>query len=171
MNTTFGISGCLIVVIIIAIIALCLFCFYYPEINNPENEKFNPSRNKIVKTNNNNKINQKCYTPEKSYGPSSDNGIAEDMDSVPASICLIDNNNKLRELDVSNNMCSVSCCGGTQYPTPFSVDYSPYICDNKDKFVSSNYMCNDKFNNAGCLCLTKEQNNFLRSRGGNTTPN
>ena len=40
---------------------------------------------------------------------------------------------------------------------------------NKDKYVPSNIMCNNAYQDSGCLCLTKEQAGFLSNRGGNGT--
>ena len=62
--------------------------------------------------------------------------------------------------------CSKSCCSD-QWPLPFKLKYEPYICGNKDKYVPNNYMCNNAWQDSGCLCLTKDQSNFLENRGGN----
>lgn len=65
-----------------------------------------------------------------------------------------------------NNMCSPSCCS-PQYPPPFASPQDKYVCDSKDEFVPSSYSCNNGVQNTGCLCLTKDQSNFLADRGGN----
>ena len=62
--------------------------------------------------------------------------------------------------------CSTSCCT-PQYPPPFKVSEDKNVCMNKDKYVPSGYKCNNAWNNSGCLCMTKQQSNFLASRGGN----
>lgn len=62
--------------------------------------------------------------------------------------------------------CSTSCCT-PQYPPPFKVSDDDNLCMNKDKYVPSSYKCNNAWNNSGCLCMTKQQSNFLSSRGGN----
>ena len=65
-----------------------------------------------------------------------------------------------------NNLCSKSCCS-EQYPVPFKLQYDKYVCQNKNEFVPSNYICNNSMQDSGCLCLTKKQGNFLYNRGGN----
>lgn len=70
------------------------------------------------------------------------------------------------EMSIQHNLCSKSCCSA-QWPTPFKMDYDPYVCQNADKFVPSDMMCNNTFQDAGCLCLTKQQAEFLYRRGGN----
>ena len=64
------------------------------------------------------------------------------------------------------NMCSKSCCGA-QYPPPFDLEEDAYIAKNKDKFVPNNYMCNNAWNNSGCVCMTKKQRDYIGSRGNN----
>lgn len=70
------------------------------------------------------------------------------------------------EMSIQNNLCSKSCCS-SQWPTPFKTKNDPYVCANKDQFVPSNVYCNNSFQDAGCLCLTKKQGQFLYNRGGN----
>ena len=64
------------------------------------------------------------------------------------------------------NMCSKSCCGD-QYPLPFKMPVDSAVCDNKQEFVPNNYMCNNAWQDTGCVCMTKDQSEFLGSRGGN----
>ena len=70
------------------------------------------------------------------------------------------------EMSIQHNLCSPSCCS-EQWPTPHKQKYDPYVCQNKDKFIPSNIMCNNSFQNSGCLCLSKKQGQFLYNRGGN----
>jgi hypothetical protein len=74
--------------------------------------------------------------------------------------------NGLGQIGFGSNMCSKSCCT-PQYPPPFVQDQDPFVCKSKDKFVSSNYTCNNGWQNSGCLCLTEAQSDFLGSRGEN----
>ena len=69
-------------------------------------------------------------------------------------------------LGLTYNMCSKSCCS-SQWPTPFAVDADPLVCKNKDKFVPSSYMCNNSFQDSGCVCLTQPQYKNLYNRGNN----
>jgi hypothetical protein len=64
------------------------------------------------------------------------------------------------------NLCSKSCCS-QQWPTPFKLKYDPLTCANKDKFTPSNYMCNNAWQDSGCVCLRKGQAKNLMDRGGN----
>lgn len=70
------------------------------------------------------------------------------------------------ELSIQHNLCSKSCCS-EQWPTPFKQKHDPYVCGNKDQFVSSRIMCNNTFQDSGCLCLTKKQATALATRAGN----
>lgn len=70
------------------------------------------------------------------------------------------------EMSIQHNLCSKSCCS-EQWPTPFKQKYDPYVCANKDKFVPSQIMCNNSFQDTGCACLTKKQAEFMYNRGGN----
>jgi hypothetical protein len=80
----------------------------------------------------------------------------------------------INKLDDGNNgdngllyaPCSMACCT-PQYPPPFKTGCDKEICGNKDKYVPTNYKCNNAWQNTGCLCMTKEQSDFLASRGGN----
>lgn len=64
------------------------------------------------------------------------------------------------------NMCSKSCCS-EQYPLPFKMPVETAVCENASEFVPNNYMCNNAWQDSGCVCMTKDQANFLGSRGGN----
>lgn len=70
------------------------------------------------------------------------------------------------QYSIQHNLCSKSCCS-QDYPTPFKKKYDAYVCGNKSKFIPSNIMCNNTFQDSGCLCLTKDQGRFLYNRGGN----
>ncbi len=64
------------------------------------------------------------------------------------------------------NMCSKACCS-EQYPLPFKMPVDSAVCANKDNFVPNNYMCNNAWEDSGCVCMTKEQADLIGSRGGN----
>lgn len=70
------------------------------------------------------------------------------------------------EMGLHNNLCSKSCCSD-QYPTPFKLNPDKSVCENKGEFVPNNIMCNNAYQDSGCLCLTKKQAKFLGNRGGN----
>ena len=85
--------------------------------------------------------------------------------SIPSNYYFLDDGAG-GEMSIQHNLCSRSCCS-EQWPTPFKKKYDPYVCQNKDKFVPSRIMCNNTFQDSGCLCLTKKQSQFLYNRGGN----
>jgi len=87
-------------------------------------------------------------------------------DSIPSNYYFLDDGAN-GEATVMNNLCSKSCCSD-QWATPFKQSYDPYVCANKSKFVPSNIFCNNSFQDSGCLCMTKDQGNFLGTRGGNS---
>jgi hypothetical protein len=93
-------------------------------------------------------------------------GTTEDIpNTIPGNYYFLDDGAN-GEMSIQHNMCSKSCCS-EQWPTPFKMDYDPYVCQNKDKYVPSNIFCNNAFQSSGCMCLTKDQASFLYNRGGN----
>jgi hypothetical protein len=56
------------------------------------------------------------------------------------------------------NKCSLSCCS-PQYPTPFQGSADPLTCDKdgNNKYLSSNYTCQNNTGGTGCLCMTQKQ--------------
>lgn len=97
--------------------------------------------------------------------PSMDTLIKKPSVKLPSNYYFLDDGAN-GEFSIQHNLCSKSCCS-EQWPTPFKQKYDPYVCNNKDKFVPSNYFCNNTFQDSGCLCLTKSQASFLYNRGGN----
>lgn len=65
----------------------------------------------------------------------------------------------------ANNICSKSCCA-PQWPVPFKSSANESICNNPN-LVGTNYACNSTFQNAGCMCMTKDQAINISTRGGN----
>lgn len=64
------------------------------------------------------------------------------------------------------NLCSKSCCS-EQYPLPFKMPVDSAVAESKDEFVPTNYTCNNAWEDSGCVCMTKDQANFVGARGGN----
>ncbi|MBA42456.1 MAG: hypothetical protein CMF62_00415 [Magnetococcales bacterium] len=87
------------------------------------------------------------------------------LDKIPENYYFLDDGAGGR-MSIQHNLCSKSCCS-EQYPTPFKMKHDPYVCNNKDKFVPSNIYCNNSFQDSGCLCLTKDQSEYMYNRGGN----
>lgn len=68
-------------------------------------------------------------------------------------------------VQIDKNICSKSCCKFTQWPVPFNTvnpNISPEILD---KFIGSNLTCNHGSDGGGCVCLTKEDSNYLTNHG------
>ncbi|CAH6421601.1 Hypothetical protein KVN_LOCUS368 [uncultured virus] len=72
-------------------------------------------------------------------------------------------NNKI---NINNNTCSQSCCY-PQWPMPFGLKDDPLVCKNKDNLLPSSMFCQNVDRDSGCLCLTKEQNDFFNNKLGN----
>jgi len=103
-------------------------------------------------------------------GPGFEKGEIDDVyrepsSSIPSNYYFLDDGAG-GEMSIQHNLCSKSCCSA-QWPTPFKQKYDPYVCQNKDKFIPSNIMCSNTFQDAGCLCLSKKQGQHLYNRGGN----
>jgi hypothetical protein len=68
---------------------------------------------------------------------------------------------KNNENKIDKNICSSQCCKFTQWPIPFNTS-DPNNTIDFSKYIGSNFSCN-----GGCVCYTKENNNYLTSRGLN----
>lgn len=67
-----------------------------------------------------------------------------------------------------SGICSKSCCTlPPRWPQPFRLEDDVLVKNNLDKFSQSNMFCSDSENGSGCLCLTKDQKDFLSKRGNN----
>ena len=95
-------------------------------------------------------------------------GISQDaLSTIPSNYYFLDDGAD-GALSIQHNLCSKSCCS-SQWPTPFKQKYDPYVCGNKDQYVPSKLMCNNSFQDSGCLCLTKDQAQHIYSRGQNAS--
>jgi len=56
------------------------------------------------------------------------------------------------------NKCSLSCCS-PQYPTPFQGVQDPTVCDEEgnNKYLASDYICQNNTGGVGCLCMSQKQ--------------
>jgi len=87
----------------------------------------------------------------------------EDIYRNPSAGYLLDDNN---EGKFSFPICSKACCS-PQYPPPFEIPIDEWLAKNKDKYVPSQYTCNNAWEDTGCLCLPDKQREYLESRGAN----
>ena len=74
------------------------------------------------------------------------------------------NNNLPPSLKVDTAMCSANCCG-SQYPVSFDVKEDDRLVDGK-VYVPTNFTCTGH-HGTGCLCISKEQRDYLAERGDN----
>ena len=102
-------------------------------------------------------------------------GLPDEIEPATGSK-LVSNYGRVDRLDdgynggmgLNYNMCSKSCCS-QQYPPPFELEKDVMVEKMKDKFVPNNYMCNNAWNNSGCVCMTSKQRDYIEGRGGNGT--
>ena len=68
-------------------------------------------------------------------------------------------------MNFAMNKCDVNCCA-----TQSKVPWGPVGKVDGSQYVKNQYTCVDIDQNAGCLCMTKDQHKFLETRGqsGNT---
>jgi hypothetical protein len=99
--------------------------------------------------------------PAWSTSPSSEHQKS-DFDKIGA----FDSATDLGKNTMAFNMCSKSCCS-KQYPLPFKMPVNPEVAENIKDFVPSRFTCNNYWEDAGCLCITKDQSDNLAQRGGN----
>lgn len=71
---------------------------------------------------------------------------------------------EIRKFD--QNICSQQCCNQSQWP----VEHMPKIEEEMSKYVGSNFSCNFG-SGSGCLCVTKDDFNYLANRGKNSGNN
>lgn len=72
--------------------------------------------------------------------------------------------------DVTRNNCSKACCSPTYgNPNLESIERNPEIIQKvrNGDYVPNRMYCNNNSEDAGCMCMTKEQAAFIRNRGGN----
>lgn len=76
----------------------------------------------------------------------------------PSSKGHLDPNDYENDPRMLYNKCSLSCCS-PQYPTPFQGTVDPFVCDEdgNNKYLSSNYVCQNNTGGTGCLCMTEKQ--------------
>ena len=65
----------------------------------------------------------------------------------------------------ANNKCCKSCCKQL-WPLPFDVNDCPTCVNNNEQYVLSNYTCQGE-NGSGCVCVNKNEADFLDGRGNN----
>ena len=165
--------------ILFVVLVLCLFVLYKIvnhvsiSIDNMANQKSRDSNKSVSALEN----NLSLPNIEKLVDTVNLDNPFERVSSIPETVIPAWGNNYglMDDLDdgangnmkLDNNLCSPSCCS-QQYPTPHKIKTDPLVCGREDDFVPTNYYCSNSWNDSGCLCASKEQVNFLATRGGNT---
>jgi hypothetical protein len=86
---------------------------------------------------------------------------------------VIDSTNtkeKLTNIDtitkIDKNICSKQCCKHAQWPVPHDMKSNDIPEEQLSNYVGTNFSCNFG-EGSGCLCVTKDEFNYLSGRGGN----
>ena len=67
-----------------------------------------------------------------------------------------------KQENILHPKCSPACCT-SQYPVPFKMTN-----DSLDKeYIQTGLTCNNSWQSTSCLCMTKDYDKYLKSRGGN----
>jgi hypothetical protein len=78
------------------------------------------------------------------------------------------NSEEIKKLD--KNICSKQCCNHSQWPVPHDAKSGPIPKDKLKNYIGTNMSCNFG-EGSGCLCVTKDDFNYLANRGGNSGSN
>lgn len=106
------------------------------------------------------------FIPQPEYYTTQGDKVTLDNYNITSDVVKDDMTN-IGDNGLNFNLCSPACCSD-QWPLPFKTPVDTMTCQNKDEFVPTSYFCNNGWQNSGCLCLRKDQNDFLTSRGYNT---
>lgn len=69
----------------------------------------------------------------------------------------------IRKID--QNVCSPQCCKHTQWPVSFNT-VDPNLDQEKFKdYIGSNFSCNNGPTGGGCLCVNKQDYEYLSNHG------
>ncbi len=75
---------------------------------------------------------------------------------------VVESNSKI--MKINENICSKQCCNHVQWPVPFNTKNPNLNSSQENKYIPNNFSCNGG-NGGGCVCLTKEQYNYLTNHG------
>lgn len=95
--------------------------------------------------------------------PILDNKNSDDTNKLKE---YLNNIEPIRKLD--KNMCSRQCCKFSQWPVPSDLNEKTIPEDKLKDFIGSNMSCNFG-SGSGCLCMSKDDFNYLANHGGNST--
>lgn len=93
-------------------------------------------------------IIEKCYNDEKKI-------LVEKLENIMAT-------------KIDTNKCSKSCCINSGWKLPKELEPTDMSVDELKNYIPSNFSCNFGSNTGGgCVCISKNDNELLGSRGGN----
>lgn len=164
-------NKCLKTFIVVIVAVMVFFLFVYPQVNNNK-ENFSAEEKASMLVNNSEQLNASLEELDLQHDGSNNNipvsiegPSGEKLEKLPENYYFLDDGSG-GKMSIQHNLCSKSCCS-EQYPTPFKLKYDGNVCANKNKYVPSQIMCNNAYQDSGCLCMTKDQAKFLNNRGGN----
>jgi hypothetical protein len=74
--------------------------------------------------------------------------------------------NTSEQLKLDKNICSKQCCKHVQWPVPHDAITKEISDKDMEKYIGTNLTCN-LGSGSGCLCVTKDDFNYLSNRGSN----
>jgi hypothetical protein len=80
----------------------------------------------------------------------------------------LDNIPEIKKLD--KNRCSKQCCKHVQWPVPHDAKTKEIPDKELENYIGTNLSCNFG-EGSGCLCVTKDDFNYLSNRGSNAGKN
>ena len=93
--------------------------------------------------------------------PIIDNKNKQSIDKIKESL-----SNTSEQLKLDKNMCSKQCCKHVQWPVPHDATTKEISDKDMEKYIGTNLTCN-LGSGSGCLCVTKDDFNYLSNRGSN----
>jgi hypothetical protein len=94
------------------------------------------------------------------FMPSLDKINKEEQIDNFTSLLTSNNDNK-----IDKNMCSIHCCKHVQWPVLFNTNDPNVKPDLFKNYIGSNLSCNNGPTGGGCVCVTKENYEYLSNRG------
>ena len=76
-------------------------------------------------------------------------------------------NNKLNIKKLDTNICSKQCCKFEVWPPAFNTQNPNVDPTILDKYIGTNLSCNNGPDGGGCLCVTKDDFNYIANHGQN----
>ncbi len=75
--------------------------------------------------------------------------------------------NYIPDAKIDQNICSKQCCKFAVWEPPFDVKNPNIDPTFMDKFIGTNLSCGNGPDNGGCVCMTKNDFNYIANRGQN----